>query len=97
MKRLEYETDTLGTDARPTVFIEFAQVGTVEHDMALGGEIEPRQQREERRLTRTGRPDNGHRLPRPDPETHLGKNSQTTFRTANLFADVFRREDGAIR
>ena len=97
VKRLEHETDAVCSNPGPAVFIELGEIGAVQDDMTLGRQIESGQQREQCRLAGARRPDDGHRLARLYRETDLGKNGQTTFRAANLFADVIRHEDGAIR
>ena len=59
-------------------------------------QVEPGEQSEQCRLAGTGRTDDGNGFAGVNAETDLGKNGQTTLRTANLFADVMGRQDGAI-
>ena len=62
MKRLEHETDTIGTHLGATVFIELGEVGAVQHDVSVSGQVQAGKQREQRRLAGAGWPDDRHGL-----------------------------------
>ena len=96
VKGLEHETDALRAYLCATVLVEFAEISAVKHDVAVGWQVEPREQRQQCRLPGPGWPDDGNGLTRVNQETDVRKDSQTTLGAANLFADPVRRENGAI-
>ena len=94
VKRLEHEADAFRTHAGAPVLVELAEVHTVQHDITLGRQVQPGEQRQQRRLARSRRSHDRHRLAGRDRETNAGKNSQTALGTANLFTDIVCRKNG---
>ena len=52
---LEHETQVLSAQAGPSVLVEPGKVLAAQHDPALGGMVESGQERQQRRLARSGR------------------------------------------
>jgi len=57
---LEHEAHAFGAQARTPVLVQRRQVGTREGYASGSRLIEPGQQRQQRRFTRTGGPDDGN-------------------------------------
>ena len=86
MEGLKYKAYAFGPELRSAIFIEIRKIRLVEDDVPVGWQVQSCQQRQQRRLARSGRSDDSNRFTRRNCETDIRKNSQSPFRTANLFA-----------
>ena len=93
VKRLEHESNVLGSQHGPSVLIQRRQVDAVQADLPGTREVEARKQRQQRGFAGPGRPDDRDRLTAQNLETDVRKNGQITFRTANLFAKATSLEN----
>jgi hypothetical protein len=50
MKRLKHESDALSPQPRAPIFIELSQIDTFEEHVPARGQLEPREEGEQRRL-----------------------------------------------
>ncbi len=88
MKGLKHESDTLGAHTCTPVLVKLPEDRAIERNVARCGQIEPGKQRQQRGFAGAGGADNGYRFAAIDRETDVRKNGQSTFRAANLFADL---------
>lgn len=88
MKGLKNESHALRPHPGAAVLIKVQKVHTIENHMTAARQIQASQQCQQGGLPRAGRTDNGDGLTRSDSETYIRKNSQTTFRAANLFTQL---------
>ena len=90
LERLKYEADAFGAHQRTTVFVQLAQVGAVQRDVARRWQIESGKQCQQCGFTGTRWADDGYRCATFYGETDIRKYGQRTFRAANLFAELMR-------
>ena len=95
MERLKHEANTFCSQAGSAVLVERREIGSVEHNMTTGWQIEPCQQCEQCRFTRTGWAHDRNRITRQYAKADVRKNSQTPFRAANLLTYLMCFEHNA--
>src|SRR5438067_2240189 len=68
MEGLEHESDALRPQSRATVLVESGEILALEEHPSARRQVEPGEQREQRRLARARRPGHGDRLARENLE-----------------------------
>src|ERR1700730_3608363 len=74
MKRLENDTDLAAAEARQGVLIEGIERGSVDHHLSAVGTLQSRHHHEERRFSRTRRPDQAERFARSYAQADILEN-----------------------
>jgi hypothetical protein len=94
LERLEHEADHAPAQRGAPVFVEREQVVAVDPHRSGARRVEPRQQPEQRRLSRSGHADDCDRLSHADLETNVRENGQFRIAGGNLLAQSGGLDDG---
>lgn len=97
MEGLKHEPHALGTHSRTSVFIESAEIGSVQPHLAGGWFVEAGQEGEECGFPGARRADDGDRISSRHVKIDGCEDGQRPFGTANLLAKIFGLEDARFR
>ncbi len=88
LERLKHEAEQLRAQRGAAIFIQSEQVRAVQMHAAGAGRIQPGEQPQQRRFSRSRSTDDGHRLARDDRQVDLMQNSERARSVRHYFGQA---------